>query len=189
MIVTVVNNLRLFSAALVCMYSLERAFAAPIEINIDPGSFVIIYFSRNLDSDSFVPITKLAYTLEEFKNEKAVLSIELVVGGENSVLHVNTNLVRKPNFPSVSTYSLEDDKGYQFGLDTTLGKVVVNTINENTTMITQKFSDDRKEFDNNLVIIVSKDRKWIENHVDVPSSFLLWNWNFQQAFDYLAEMP
>lgn len=158
--------------------------ADPIEVKLEPGSYVMAYFSTPGNPDLLTPVTKFSHALPRFAHDPAVLTIDLKVGGDKPVLHLNRNMEKYKIAPCNAWFNLVDNKSFQFGDGVSLCGVSVRKEGESLVII-QKFKHVSKKVDNELVIVVSPSKDWFGKNIKVPESFMLWNWEFSDTFDYL----
>lgn len=160
------------------------ATAKPLEIDVPSGSYVMAYFNTPDDPELLTPVLKFSHHLKRFSGVDATLRIELKIGVEAPTLHLDRWMGGYERFPCKEELKLANNKGFVFDVDAELGKVVIHQ-GEKSTVLIQKFSDRSEMRDNELVVIISKDRELITRTVKVPASFLAWQWDFADTFEYL----
>lgn len=157
----------------------------PVEINLPSGSYVFAYFNAPSEPKFLTPITQFSNHLDRFSNQNATLHIDLKIGNDNPVLQIDRWLDNLESFSCRENFRLINNKGFVFGNNVELGRLIVRQ-SENLTVIIQKFYDRTERRDNELVVIISKDSELIRRSVKIPDTYVAWNWDFNETFDYLA---
>jgi hypothetical protein len=166
-----------------CMIIASTAIAEPIEVSLDPGTFVVAYFNAPSHPELLTPIAKFTHQLERFAQEKATLKIDFQLGGDKPTLHLDRQMDRFEIYPCRQVFDLVNNKGFHFGEG---AKVIRTTIRRegDTLIIVKKFRHPDNDRENELVV-VSGSKEWIVKNVKVPETFMLWNWEFRDTFEYL----
>lgn len=175
---------RVIITLFVCMIIADASIAEQIEVSLDPGSFVVAYFNAPGHPELLTPIAKFTHKLERFAQEKATLKIDFQLGGDKPTLHLDRQMDRFEVYPCREVFDLVDNKGFHFGDGVEVLRTRVRREGD-TLIIVKKFRhpDDGRE--NEFVVVVSESKEWIVKNVKVPETFMLWNWEFRDTFEYL----
>jgi len=169
---------------LACMITACTATADPVEVNLDPGDFVVAYFNTPGHPELLTPIAKFAHRLKRFAQEQATLTIDLRLGGEKPALHLDRLMDRFGSYPCREVLDLVDNKGFHFGDGARVDRIRIRR-EGNTLIVVKQFRHPANSRENELVVVVSGSKEWIVENVKVPETFLLWNWDFRDTFEYL----
>jgi hypothetical protein len=167
-----------------CIVLSNVAFSGPIEVVIEPGSYVIAYFNTPGNPELLTPITKFTHSLPRFAGESAIMTINLQLEDQTPTLHLNRVMEKYKIASCRAWFNLVDNKGYLFSKGASLQGIKISKENE-CMIITQKFTHVDFKRDNELVIVIAPCKDKIEKRVKIPKSFMLWSWDFPDTFDYL----